>query len=407
MRAFDVLIPDGETLTTLPILRSLARKNVDVSIAVSSKNALSFYSRYCRNKIWCPSPREKTELFLKVLHKIIEKAYFEMLLPVGDCALVPLSENREKLPPHIKLPLATKEAIRTAFNKTLTLKLAIANEVPIPKTFFVKNMRDLRKASKEVSYPAVIKPNQSWVWGGDTAYHGRARYVDTPQSLISIYKSMHARFPFPIIQEYIPGITYSVGVLCNHSKLRAICCIKQHRTVPVSGGWATLRETVELDQRMKEYTLRLMKALNWHGVAEVEFKLDSRDSTPKLMEINGRFWGSTELAIVSGVDFPYLLYRMEVDGDVNPVVNYRVGIKRRWLQGDLERLLTLLTYSINSSEHVENFQKTREILHFLKFVGESYDSLYLDDPAPFLMSLMSSVVGFSTTLLRSRFKKVS
>jgi predicted ATP-grasp superfamily ATP-dependent carboligase len=404
LRALDVLIPDGETLTVLPILRSLARKNVEVGVAAPNKSAISFYSRYCKNKVWCSSPRYDIRLFLKTVQKIAAGSYFDMLLPAGDCALIPLSENREKIPPYIKFPFASKEAIRTTFKKTLTLKLAMANDIPIPQTFFVNSMRDLKRSSEKMSYPAVIKPSQSWVWDGDIASHHRACYVNTPQSLLFVYKQMHAYSPFPIVQEYIPGITYSVGVLYNHSKLRAICCIKQHRTIPVLGGWATFRETVKLDPKMRDYTLRLMRALNWHGVAEVEFRVDSRDFTPKLMEINGRFWGSVELAITSGIDFPYLLYRLEVDGDVNPVFSYRAGIKRRWLQGDLGRLFTLLTNK-NAPRNIEYKEKWREILEFLKFLNESYDGLYIDDLAPFMMSLLSTGASLSSTIFPLLRKK--
>lgn len=38
----------------------------------------------------------------------------------------------------------------------------------------------------------------------------------------------------------------------------------------------------------------------------VEWKVDLRDGRPKLMEINPRFWGSLELAVRSGVNFPSL-----------------------------------------------------------------------------------------------------
>ena len=57
----------------------------------------------------------------------------------------------------------------------------------------------------------------------------------------------------------------------------------------------------EEKQRLKQ---ELLDELNWHGVAMVEFKV-TEDGTPYLMEINTRFWGSLQLAIDAGVDFPY------------------------------------------------------------------------------------------------------
>jgi predicted ATP-grasp superfamily ATP-dependent carboligase len=62
----------------------------------------------------------------------------------------------------------------------------------------------------------------------------------------------------------------------------------------------------------------------------VEFKQDEADGEFKMMEINPKFWGSLDLAIASGVDFPFLLYKMAIDGDVNSVFSYVKGVRFMW-----------------------------------------------------------------------------
>ena len=57
----------------------------------------------------------------------------------------------------------------------------------------------------------------------------------------------------------------------------------------------------------------------------VEFKVDPRDGIPKLMEVNPRFWGSLQLAIVSGVDFPYLILKMARRESFEPILHYACG----------------------------------------------------------------------------------
>jgi predicted ATP-grasp superfamily ATP-dependent carboligase len=379
----SVLITDGDMKVSLPVLRSLAKKNIETGVAATHKRAMSFFSRYCKNRLLYPSPRENRDLFLKAIRKIVEKTHFDFLFPVGEWTLVPISENREKISPYIKLPIASREAIKKTFDKSLTLKLALDEEVPTPKSYFINSFQDLRDASKEVSYPAVIKSRWSWVWKGDKASFSRPKYVNSPQELLSAYETVHDDFPFPVIQEYIPGNAYHVGVLCSHSRLRAACCIKEYRAIPVSGGYATFRETVKLDHRMKEFALRLLKALDWHGVAEVEFKLDPRDSVPKFMEINGRFWGSLELAIASGVDFPYLLYRLAMDGDVKAPLEYRIGVKRRWLEGEIIHISNILK-NVDAYPGFEYPNKLQALTDFLKVYDGAYDCLYWDDPLPFM-----------------------
>ncbi len=42
----------------------------------------------------------------------------------------------------------------------------------------------------------------------------------------------------------------------------------------------------------------------------LELKVDDADGTPRIMEMNPRFWGSLALALRAGVDFPWLLYQL-------------------------------------------------------------------------------------------------
>lgn len=150
-----------------------------------------------------------------------------------------------------------------------------------------------------------------------------------------------------------------------------------------------MRESV-YNEEIKELGLRLLKAMNWHGVAMVEFKLDSRDNKFKLMEVNGRWWGSLPLAIVSGVDFPYLLHRMVTEGDVEPVNEYRIGIKCRLpIPNDLLWLVSSLKYSN---------KKLQALLEFFKFRNMYDDIISKDDPLPVLGALRASFEHFEQVL---------
>ena len=153
----------------------------------------------------------------------------------------------------------------------------------------------------------------------------------------------HKIYPLPLIQESIPrkGEAFGVSALFNKdSKLRAVFVHKRLREYPVTGGPSTLRESVK-NPKVQELGLKLLKALDWVGVAMVEFKVDPRDGEPKLMEINPRFWGSLQLAILSGVDFPYLIYRMAKEGDVKPILDYKIGVRCRWMfPGDFIHFLS-------------------------------------------------------------------
>lgn len=132
------------------------------------------------------------------------------------------------------------------------------------------------------------------------------------------------------MQEYIPGEGYGFFALFNRGKPRGVFQHQRIHEFPLTGGPSTMAKSVH-DQALEELGLKILKKLDWHGVGMAEFKRDSRDGKFKLIELNPKFWGSLELAIASGVDFPYLTYKMAVDGDIEPVFRYKEGVVFRWL----------------------------------------------------------------------------
>ena len=128
---------------------------------------------------------------------------------------------------------------------------------------------------------------------------------------------------------------------------------------------------------IEEAAERLLRALGWYGVAMVEFRRDPRDGRYKLIEVNHRFWGSLQLAVVSGVDFPALLCRLALGEEPGPVPDYPAGVQCRWLfPGDLMHFLS-------------NPDRMRLEPGFFRFSGPElhYDVGSWSDPLPVLLVL--------------------
>ena len=400
-----VLIAEGENPVAIPILKSLKKKGVNITAMTSLKRSFSRLSKYCNRLILVPSMAKEKE-YVQAVEKIVTKMKFDVLFPIFEWSLIPISKNRNRIDPHVKLPIASHGSILKCYDKLSTINLAIENEVPTPRTFFVHNSLELKKVANEISYPAVVKPRWSVVWCGDRAFYRRGSFVYSAGELIATYQSIHRYFPFPLIQEFVPGVNYSVAALYNMGKPRAFCCIKVHRAWPPTGGNSCFRESVKLDFRMKQYAEKLLEALDWHGIAEVEFRMDLRDETPKLMEINPRFWGSLSVAIRAGVDFPYLLYRITMEGDVNSVFNYKVGVKGRYFEQDLLYIVSLLKDTLrNRNPSIYSDGKLRVLINWLKFYepGVFYDLFNRDAPTPFLYSLASTPIGLIRSLRERRY----
>lgn len=392
MQSNGVLIAEGFNPISLPIMRSLERKKIDTAVTTSFPLHTSRFSRYCQKQFLVPSSSRQNE-YVNSIEKIVRNVKFDMFVPVSEVSLLPISENRDRIAPYVKLPLASRESILACFDKGKTLELAADKGVPIPKTLFVKSAEELKLVAEQMSYPCVVKPRWSVVWQKDRTLDRRGGFVNSPAELIATYNSIHQYFPYPSIQEYVPGVNYSVAAVYNNAKPRAFCCIKVNRAWPRSGGNSCYRESAHLDPKMKRYAENLLEALSWHGIAEVEFRLDSRDGVPKLMEINPRFWGSLCVAINAGVDFPYLLYKIAVDGDTQPVFNYKIGVKGRFFEQELYYLVSLLRdSSVNSGLSRQDLKFIGQWLRLYE-PGLFYDFFDVKDPLPFFFRAALCPVG--------------
>src|SRR6185312_15979930 len=103
-----------------------------------------------------------------------------------------------------------------------------------------------------------------------------------------------------------------------------------------SGGVSVYRESIVADPELVRRSRALLDRFGWCGVAMIEYKVDARTGTPYLMEINARFWGSLQLAIDAGVDFPNLLLSVALDGARPAMPTYRAGVRSRWWWGDVD-----------------------------------------------------------------------
>ena len=180
-----------------------------------------------------------------------------------------------------------------------------------------------------------------------------------------------------LIQEVIKGTVYCCALLCHKGSYRAGHCYKQLRETPISGGTATLRESVFHPQIMQEFR-KLLKHLEWHGVCHADFIIDETTGIPFLIDVNPRFWSALFLSVISGVDFPYLMYKMAMDGDVEIISDYQIGVKSRWIWGDLKSFIERISQPLNNSNV--------SIFDFLKIdKNERFDDLDVTDPLPFCM----------------------
>ena len=385
-----VFVTDGAERTSLAITRSLGRKGISVHGGESYRFSTTTLSKYCKRKFIYPDPQVDCNNFIDRLAGILKDGDYDALYSSREVTTIPISYHKKMLEKYVRVPFPDYEKILMAHDKAKTFKFAMEHGIPAPETHIVETMDELEEISGTIEYPVVVKSRYKTTWDGGKPVMLKVtsrNYVDNRDDLIDVSSEIYKKSgKMPIVQEYIHGDGYGVEVLFNHGEPRAVFMHKRLREYPITGGASTLRESI-YNERMKNVALDLMEGLGWHGVAMVEFKLDTKDGEPKLMEVNGRFWGSLPLSIASGVDFPYLLHKMVTEGDVDPVFEYKTGVKCRWLiPGDL------LWFVASLRSKNDRLGVLRE---FLRFGGMDYDILSKGDPLPAVgaMRVMAHQMG--------------
>ncbi|MFZ5925423.1 MAG: ATP-grasp domain-containing protein [Bacillota bacterium] len=323
----SAFLTDAQQRKTLAAARSLGKRGIYVGAGEETRLALALFSKYCRKVFVYPSPRRHLDEFLDRLSWFLRANPFDVLFPMDDATLMGVARRREELESVTRVPIPEYHALSLASDKTKTLQLARDVGLACPRTVVPDSIEvgSLQKLASTLDFPVVVKPREGSGSRG-------MRYVSAAERLVPIYLEVHRDYPFPMIQEYIPqGEKYDVCLLFNkNSVVRAAFVQKELRGYPLFGGPSTLQESVRQPE-LVDMAVALAQAMGWYGVCEVEFMIDPRNGQPVLMEVNPRFWGSLQMSIYAGVDFPYLLYRMAMDGDVRPVFEYEVGLRCRWL----------------------------------------------------------------------------
>jgi predicted ATP-grasp superfamily ATP-dependent carboligase len=338
----NVVVLDGNQRSSLALTRSLGRKRISVTVGEVESRSLSSCSRYCRRSFTYPSPYRDPSGFIQSVCSQVATIGDTMLFPMTDVTLSEILENRMSFGQNVTIPFVDFQTYSEASDKKGLFLLARRLGIPMPATHFLSAACDGEEAirfAKQTGYPVVLKPARSRLRTSDGWFNTAVRYAADEDAFRAALREEPFRSHSFLLQERIEGEGIGVFLLMNQGEVLARFAHRRIREKPPAGGVSVLCESIEPSPDALGASTRLLKALNWTGVAMVEFKQDRRDDRPKLMEVNARFWGSLQLAVSCGVDFPYLLYRMARGENASGPREYKVGLKSRWELGDLDHLL--------------------------------------------------------------------
>jgi predicted ATP-grasp superfamily ATP-dependent carboligase len=330
-----VLIVGVEPRITIPIARSLHRHGVPVEVASLTDSEARLRSRAVSDFIRLPESDLQmghSAAVNEFLTELISQRRYDMLIPATDAALSLVSAHDAGLRELLHVACPSPQVVNRILDKSLTLDFARKAGIRVPSTYRVSNVAELEAISNQLRFPVVAKPYHK---SSETDF--KVRYFPTFDNLRQALMDDRELGSRILLQEFAEGDGVGIEMLMHDGKPIAIFQHRRLKEVPASGGAAAVAIAETPEPTLVGQAVTLLRALEWDGVAMVEFRYDRARRQSSLMEVNGRYWGTLALAIQAGVDFPW--YQWQVAHSETPEVpaSYSVGARWRWSAGYIRR----------------------------------------------------------------------
>lgn len=378
LKPCDVLVLDAGLRQSLVTIRSLGRRGLRVTALEIAHKVPAFSSRWCQQQIICPA-EEGTEHYLEYLEQVLDATGARVLITSSDGTVALLRQQRARLEQRVRIALARDPALGIAVNKDQTLEIARRLGLHIPRGVSISSVGEVEAALREIGLPAVIKPVESWVEQDAERARILAQLVATPDEARRAVEELTALGGSVLFQQFLTGRREGVHFLYSQGRVYGRFAQWAKRTDPPLGGSSVLRQSIAVPEDIGEPSERLVREIDLEGYCEVEFRRDS-SGIPYLMEINPRLSASIEMAVRSGVDFPYFIYQWASGETIDEVKSYRTGGWMRNLGGDIATTAA----AIQQRGRPGIASPLRSLLAFCGsfFVPMGYDYFDWRDPKP-------------------------
>jgi D-aspartate ligase len=314
----------------LGIVRSLGRHKVPVCV-IDDERSIARFSKFTTHAVKVDSLRDEKQTVDRVL-EIGQRLGLRgwVLFPTRDETVAAFARYRSALTEFFRVPTPDWDTTQWVWDKRNTYHRARELGIPIPSTWYVKDVSELDMI--DVDPPYVLKPaikehflynTKAKAWRANNRAELREMF-QRAAALVGPGEMM--------VQGLIPGDGRQQFAFCVFYKdgrtLGSMMARRTRQHPPDFGRSSTYVETVDIPP-LKALSERFLRSINYYGLVELEFKLDPRDGEYKLLDVNGRTWGYHTLGLGAGVDFPAMLYADQV-GEQVVSCSGRTGVK--WIR---------------------------------------------------------------------------
>ncbi len=325
-----VVVAPTENFISLSVIRSLGRNGLRV-VAITQRDGIGAASRYVDEVI---RAEVGDAALVEAVRGAIRQHHPAAVIGLGEFEIIALNRHREELEKETTLLFPDQKRFDLALMKDKTLEIAKNLGIDTPATIVISGAEQLHLCAS-IRYPAVVKPRQQGV------VDFKAATIRSAPELASFFQGRPSRDRLYLVQEFCPGRGVGVELLIHEGKTLLAFQHRRVREFPPSGGVSVCCEAAVPEAALVRQSEQLLRAMDWEGVAMVEYRRDETTGRTVLMEVNGRFWGSLPLAIHAGADFPFLLFQASKNRPV-PSLTPKTSIRARLLVADTKWIITVL-----------------------------------------------------------------
>jgi D-aspartate ligase len=311
----------------LGAIRSLGRVGVPVIATDHREFAIGFRSSYAFPVI-APDPVADEAGFVAAMLELGDAIGRPApVFPTHDEHLNSLARHRAELGDRFRYPFPGWDVLEPLQSKRHQIDTAESIGVAAPRTLHPRSLEECREAAEEIGFPVLVKPSENVVF--KRLYRRQAFLCERPDQLDRAYE-LSAEYE-PMLQEFIPGgddLLWTLGTyIAADGEVLATFSGRKLRQTRQNMGSARIGEA-RWDDEVVGSGLELLKALGFHGIAQVEWKRDPRDGRLKLIEVNPRLWQWHGLSAACGADVTLAAY-WDLVGERRPSKQTK-DCRKRW-----------------------------------------------------------------------------
>jgi predicted ATP-grasp superfamily ATP-dependent carboligase len=381
-----LIVGDGAARGALAAARALRAAGWTIGVGTPDARGLAAASRATTARHLVPAPRDGVDAFTAAVAAAVERERYELVFGAGDAEVLALSLARRQI--GATVPYPPHETVARALDKLQLTAAAQAAGVRTPRTWATAEA-----AVREHTGPVCVKAR---VHGRPDRPGAPARIVmeiaPHPRAAERRVAEIAALGGESLLQEVVDGRLVAFATVADASgSLAAAVQQEAEATWPPHAGVTARGYTVPTDPRLAKRVGALLRELGWFGLAQVQFIVGA-DGEPRLIDLNGRFYGSLALATGAGVNLPAIWASLAAGGPVAFARAAHGGERYQWLQGDLRRALAN-----------REGRRARELAGCLRYAVAAHHSVAsLRDPAPSLHVLAD---GTRRALARRRDRR--